>query len=84
MPNDKKNKKSMVSHKGRTLLHEFLLKMESAGLNDKLARMVVDSRSNNLAKRIVKLIEDEFKSPINQERARQIIRGVNLSYPRSI
>lgn len=58
--------------------HEVLLKLETAGLNDDLAQRVIDSEGNDLAAKVVKLIENGgFEPSTNQERAREIM-GTNL------
>lgn len=36
--------------------HELLLKLESAGLNDQLAQLVIDSKKNKLAKQLVEFL----------------------------
>ncbi|MCH7529720.1 hypothetical protein IIB50_01230, partial [Patescibacteria group bacterium] len=38
--------------------HEVLLKLETAGLNDELAQRVIDSKGNDLAAKVVRLIEN--------------------------
>jgi len=71
--------KTMVS---RTLSvhkeHEFLLKVEAAGLTDELAQRVIDSKGNNLATKVVKLIQNGgFEPTTSQKRAREIM-GENI------
>ena len=39
--------------------HEFLLKLEAAGLTDELAQKVIDSKDNKMAERIVYLIRNK-------------------------
>jgi len=54
--------------------HEFLLKMEKAGLNDELAQKVIDSKGNDLATKVVRLIENGgFEPSTSQKRAREIM-----------
>ena len=52
--------KAMVS---RTLSvhkeHEFLLKLETAGLSDEFAQRVIDSKGNYLATKVVRLIQSD-------------------------
>jgi len=54
--------------------HEFLLKMEKAGLTNKLAQKVIDSRDNKLATRVVRFIQSGgFKPTTSQKLARDIM-----------
>lgn len=54
--------------------HEFLLKLETAGLSDDLAQRVIDSPDNDLAVKLVRLIENGgFESTTSQKRAREIM-----------
>jgi len=54
--------------------HEFLLKMEKAGLNEELAQKVIDSKGNDLATKVVRLIENGgFEPSTSQKRAREIM-----------
>lgn len=67
--------KTMVS---RTLSvhkeHELLLKLETAGLNDELAQRVVHSKGNDLAAKVVRLIQNGgFNPTTSQKRAREIM-----------
>lgn len=71
---------TMVSHPAekRTLSvhneHEFLLKLENAGLSDRLAQRVIDSPDNDLAAILVRLIENSgFEPTTSQKRAREIM-----------
>lgn len=43
--------------------HEVLLKLEAAGLNDELAQKVIDSKGNDLATKVVRLILNEGFKP---------------------
>lgn len=53
--------------------HELLLKLETAGLTDKLAQGVIDSKGNDLAAKVVRLIQNEsFEPTMSQKRAREI------------
>ncbi len=63
---------------GRTLSvhkeHEVLLKLEAVGLTDELAQKVVDSKGNDLAAKVVRLIQNGgYKATISQKRAREIM-----------
>ncbi len=67
--------KDMVS---RTLSvhkeHEVLLKFETAGLTDELAQKVIDSKGNDLAAKVVRLIQNGgFEATTSQKRAREIM-----------
>jgi hypothetical protein len=69
--------KTMVS---RTLSvhkeHELLLKLETAGLNDELAQRVIDSKGNDLATKVVRLIQHRgrgFEDTTSLKRARLIM-----------
>ena len=67
--------KTMVS---RTLSvhkeHELLLKLETAGLNEELAQRVIDSKGNDLATKLVRLIQNGgFEPTTSQKRAREIM-----------
>jgi len=54
--------------------HEFLLKMEKAGLTDELAQKVIDSKGNDLATKVVRLIQNGgFEPTTSQKRAREIM-----------
>ena len=58
--------------------HEVLLKLEAAGLCDELAQKVVDSKDNDLAKKVVRLIQNGgFEPSTSQKRAREIM-GKNI------
>ncbi len=71
--------KTMVS---RTLSvhkeHELLLKLETAGLTEPLAQKVIDSKGNDLATKVVRLIQNGgFEPTTSQKRAREIM-GKNM------
>jgi hypothetical protein len=54
--------------------HEFLLKLEKAGLIDELAQKVIDSKGNDLATKVVRLIENGgFEPSTSQKRTREIM-----------
>lgn len=54
--------------------HEVLLKLEAAGLDDELAQRVIDSKGNDLATKVVRLIENGgFEPSTSQKRAREIM-----------
>jgi len=54
--------------------HEVLLKLETAGLNDELAQRIIDSRGNDLATKVVRLIQNGgFEPTTSQKRAREIM-----------
>jgi hypothetical protein len=54
--------------------HEVLLKLEAAGLTDELAQRVVDSKGNDLAMKVVRLIQNGgFEATTSQKRAREIM-----------
>lgn len=58
--------------------HEFLLKMEKAGLSEELAQKVIDSKHNELARKVVRFIQNGgFKLTTSQKRARKIM-GKNM------
>jgi hypothetical protein len=58
--------------------HEFLLKLETAGLTDNLAQRVIDSKGNDLAAKVVRLIQNGgFEATTLQKRAREIM-GRNM------
>ena len=58
--------------------HEVLLKLETAGLNDELAQRVIESPGNELAAKVVKLIQGGgFQPTTSQKRAREIM-GRNM------
>ncbi len=70
----------MTSIVSRTLSvhkeHEVLLKFESAGLTDDLAQKVIESKDNELAAKVVRLIENGgFEPTTGQKRARGIMGG---------
>jgi hypothetical protein len=54
--------------------HEVLLKLEAAGLDDNLAQKVVESKDNDLAAKVVRLIlNGGFEPTTSQKRAREIM-----------
>ncbi|MFA5355561.1 MAG: hypothetical protein WC302_02455 [Candidatus Paceibacterota bacterium] len=54
--------------------HEILLKLEDAGIDDMLAQKIIDSKSNYLAKKIVRLVKNGgYESTASQLRARDIM-----------
>lgn len=54
--------------------HEVLLKLETAGLTDELAQRVIDSKGNDLAMKVVRLIQNGgFEATTSQKRARKIM-----------
>jgi hypothetical protein len=58
--------------------HEVLLKLETAGLTDDLAQKVIDSKGNDLAAKVVRLIQNGgFEATTGQKRAREIM-GRNM------
>ena len=58
--------------------HELLLKLETAGLSVELAQRVIDSKGNDLATKVVRLIQNGgFEPTTSQKRAREIM-GKNL------
>jgi len=58
--------------------HEFLLKMEKAGLSEELAQKVIASKGNELAQKVVRFIQNGgFESTTTQKRAREIM-GKNM------
>jgi len=74
-PNRRCAMETMVS---RTLSvhkeHEVLLKLETAGLTDELAQKIVDSKGNDLAAKVVRLIRSGgFEPSTSQDKARAIM-----------
>jgi len=58
--------------------HEVLLKLEAAGLDDNLAQKVIDSKDNDLAAKVIRLIQNGgFEATTSQKRAREIM-GTNM------
>ncbi len=54
--------------------HELLLKLEGAGLSEELAQRVISSKDNELARKVVKFIQDGgFEPRISQKSARKIM-----------
>ncbi len=54
--------------------HEVLLKLEAAGLTDELAQKVIGSKDNDLATKVVRLIQNGgFEATSSQKRAREIM-----------
>ena len=64
---------NIVSQMSRGQGHEFLNKLEAAGLSSELAQKVVDAKNNELGQKVVKLIEDYGFNPESQKRAREIM-----------
>jgi hypothetical protein len=66
--------KAVVSPIPRAQSHELLNKLEAAGLISTLAQRVIDSKDNELAKKVVRLIANgSFGPSASQERAREIM-----------
>ncbi len=66
--------KTMVSQMSRGQGHEFLNKLEAAGLNSHLCQKVIDSKNNELATKVVRLIEHGgFEASTSQKSAREIM-----------
>ena len=66
---------------------EFMLKLETAGLEYKLAQRVIESKGNVLAQRVVDLIAnrgDLDESPISLERSALNIMGNDIILPHEI
>lgn len=59
--------------------HETLLKLEAAGLDETLAQRIIESRGNELAKKIVCLIGK--KQSLNWREAREILGAENFFGP---
>ena len=58
--------------------HEVLLKLEAVGFTDELAQRVIDSKGNDLAVKVVRLIRNGgFEPTTSQKRAREIM-GRNM------
>jgi len=58
--------------------HEVLLKLETAGLTDELAQKVIDSKGNDLAAKVVRLISNGgFEATTSQKRSLEIM-GRNM------
>ncbi len=54
--------------------HEVLLKLESAGLCEELAQRIIDSKDNDLAKKVIRLIFNGcFEASTSQKRSREIM-----------
>lgn len=54
--------------------HEMLLKLETAGLTDELAQRVIDSKGNDLAAKVVRLIQNGgFETTTSQKRSREVM-----------
>ena len=54
--------------------HEVLLKLETAGLTDELAQRVIDSKGNDLAMKVVRLISNGgYEVTTNHKRAQEIM-----------
>jgi hypothetical protein len=63
---------------GRGQGNEFLNKLEAAGLDFSLAQRVIDSKGNDLAAKVVRLIQNGgFEATTSQKRAREIM-GRNM------
>ena len=71
--------KNMVSPTDERIIsvhneHEFLLKLEKAGLTNELVQRVIDSKGNDLATKVVRLIQNGgFEPTTSQKRAREIM-----------
>lgn len=58
--------------------HEFLLKLETAGLTDNIAQHVIDSKGNDLALKVVRFIEDRGFCPSTSQKRARAIMGRNF------
>lgn len=58
--------------------HEVLLKLEAAGLNDELAQKVIDSKGNDLATKVVRLILNGGFEPSTSHKNARAIMGKNF------
>ena len=58
--------------------HEVLLKLEAAGLDDALAQRVVDSKGNDLAMKVVRLIRNGGFEPTTSQKQARAIMGANF------
>ena len=58
--------------------HEFLSKMEAAGLNNELAQRVVQSKNNRLAKKVVRFIKSGGVEPSTSQKHTREIMGKNF------
>ncbi len=58
--------------------HEVLLKLETAGLTDELAQKVIDSKGNDLAAKVVRLISNGGFEPTTSQRRTREIMGRNM------
>src|SRR4051812_37725735 len=58
--------------------HEFLLKLETAGLDATLAQRVINSKDNELGNRIVAMIQigDNSVGPSNKQSLTPIVSGI--------
>jgi hypothetical protein len=65
---------------------EFMLKLETAGLESKLAQRVIESKGNVLAKQVVDLIANrgDLGLPMSLERLALGIMGDNIVFPHEI
>jgi hypothetical protein len=57
--------------------HEVLLKLETAGLNDDLAQRIISSKGNELAAKVIRLIENGGFEPSTSEKSAREIMGRN-------
>ena len=69
---------TMVSPIGRAQSHELLNKLEAAGLNVSLAQKVIGSKGNDLATKVVRLIENGGFEPSSSEKRAREIMGRNF------
>jgi hypothetical protein len=58
--------------------HEVLLKLEAAGLNDELAQKVIDSKGNDLATKVMRLIQNGGFEPSTPHKQARAIMGRNF------
>lgn len=56
------------------MVHELLSRLEAAGFNERLAQRVIESKGNDLGKKVVRLIKNHgFESTCSQRRAHKIM-----------
>ena len=69
---------TMVSPVSRGQGHELLNKLEAAGLTSELGQKVIDSKDNELGKKLVRLIENGGFDPSTSQKLAREIMGRNM------
>lgn len=76
----------MSDHRGLSVHkeHELLVKLEAAGMGDKEAQAVIESKSNDLARRVVEFIRSGGRGQSSAQETAKLLMGINRILPRDM